>query len=96
MPASNIFQNSAFGPSEVKGLVEAFERICRELKLAEKEDRPLRERVARKIIEFAESKSCDPELIRAFVLAEVQGIYRQTREEPIALARPPDADAESS
>jgi hypothetical protein len=94
MPISGLLQNSAFEPSEVKALTEAFERVCRELRLVQTED-PMRELVARKVIEFAERGMCDPALIRVFVLTEVQGIYQHAQGKLAEPAGSPDADAAS-
>jgi hypothetical protein len=94
MPISRLLQNSAFDSAEIEGLTKAFENVCRELKLTRKN--PMRELVARKIIDFAERGSRDPELIRAFVLTEIQQIYKHSRGSPKEPARPPDADAASA
>jgi hypothetical protein len=77
MAICRFLHHSAFDPAEAQALAETFDRICRELKL-ESETDPVRELVARKVIEFAESNSRDPELIRAFVLSEIQSISRHT------------------
>jgi hypothetical protein len=76
MPISRLLQNSAFEPAEVEALTEAFERICRELKLARGVDDSMRELVARKVIGFAECGSRNQELVRASVLTEVQKVYQ--------------------
>lgn len=94
MPIARLLQDSAFEPAEVEALTEAFERVCRELNLTHKSD-PRRDLVARKVIEFAECGSRDPVLIRAFVLTEVQGIYKHIRGASVEDAQPPNANAQS-
>lgn len=75
MPISRLLQNSAFEPSEIRTLTEAFDAVCCELKLERSND-PLRDLIARKVIAFAECGTRDPKSIRVFVLAGVEGIYR--------------------
>jgi hypothetical protein len=73
MPILRMLSRSAFEPSEVAALTQAFETVCRDLKFGQT-DEPLRETVARKVIECAETGERDPERIRNHVLNEMQGI----------------------
>ena len=76
MPISRLLQNSAFEPTQIEALVEAFNMVCREFKLESTSD-PLRELVARKIIEFAEKGTTDLLLLRAFVASHLEGTIRR-------------------
>ena len=58
MPLIRLLQNSAFEPDRIELMSAAFQQACRELGLAETED-PLRELVARKIIECAQTGERD-------------------------------------
>jgi hypothetical protein len=58
MPLTRLLQNSAFEPDRIEVMSAAFQQACRELGLAETED-PLRELVARKIIECAQTGERD-------------------------------------
>ena len=58
MPLIRLLQNSAFEPDRIEVMSAAFQQACRELGLAETED-PLRELVARKIIECAQTGERD-------------------------------------
>jgi hypothetical protein len=58
MPLIRLLQHSAFEPDRIEVMSAAFEQACRELGLAETED-PLREHVARKIIECAQTGERD-------------------------------------
>ena len=93
MPIARLLQDSAFEPAEVEALTEAFERICRELNFTDKSD-PMRDLVARKVVEFAECGSRDPVLIRAFVLTEVQGINKHIGGASVQDTQPPNANAQ--
>lgn len=59
MPIYQLLQKTSFDADTVKCLAEAFENVCRELGLAERND-PLRDTVARKVIELAGAGDCDP------------------------------------
>jgi hypothetical protein len=59
VPIYRLLQNSAFDPDTVKLLATAFDEACRALGLAERTD-PLRDTVARKIIEIAQTGERDP------------------------------------
>ena len=78
MPIRLLLQSSAFEPSEVEALAEAFESVCYKLKIV-RIDNPTRALIARKVINFAECGCSDPGLIRAFVLVEMQELARGSR-----------------
>jgi hypothetical protein len=58
MPLIRLLQNSAFEPDRIEVMVAAFQRACGELGLANPED-PVREILARKIIECAQTGERD-------------------------------------
>ena len=58
MAIYRLLQNTAFGPEHIAVMTEAFEDVCRELGLAERED-PLRDIVARAIIDCAQKGERD-------------------------------------
>jgi hypothetical protein len=78
MPISRLLHSSSFDPSEIDALIEAFNIVCRELKLEDESD-PLRELIARQVITAAENGTRDPLLIRAFALAGMKEIRRHRR-----------------
>jgi len=59
MPIYRLLQNTSFGPEHISIIAAAFESVCRELHLAERED-PLRDLVAEKILECAQKGELDP------------------------------------
>jgi hypothetical protein len=63
MPIYRLLKNSAFEPQHVTAMTTAFEEICRELELAERED-PLRDIVARAIVACAQKGELDPIRLR--------------------------------
>lgn len=75
MPIYTLLQNSAFEPTEVEALAEAFETICSQLQVTTAND-PMRDRVARKVIELAECGTRDQQEICILVLAAIQGINK--------------------
>ena len=83
MPISRLLQNSAFDQTQIDALVEAFNRVCRELELDDESD-PLRELVARKIIEFAENGTTDPLLLRAFAASHLEGMVQRRQDRKAA------------
>jgi hypothetical protein len=72
MPIGRWLQNSAFEPSEIDALTEAFETICHELKLG-KDQEALREKAAQKVFELAELGERNPEAISQCVLKDMRG-----------------------
>ena len=71
MPLHRLLENSAFEPEHVEAMSTAFEDICRELGLAQRDD-PLRELVARQVIEFARRGERDPTKLRSQVMAAIR------------------------
>jgi len=68
VPLYRLLQNSAFEPPAIKAMSAAFEDVCRALGLAERTD-PLRDLVAKKIIELAQQGERDPARLRDQALA---------------------------
>ena len=58
MPLARLLQNSAFEPEMIEAMSAAFDEACRTLGLAQVTD-PLREFVARKIVECAQTGERD-------------------------------------
>jgi hypothetical protein len=63
-----LLQNTAFDSATIEHLASAFEDVCRELGLAERTD-PLRDTVALKVIEIAQTGERDPLRLRDKTLA---------------------------
>jgi hypothetical protein len=63
VPIYRLLQSSAFDADTVRLLGDAFEEVCLTLGLAERND-PLRDTVARKVIEIAQSGERDPSRLR--------------------------------
>lgn len=75
MPISRLLQNSAFEPSEIDALIEAFETICLELALG-KSQAALREKIAQKVIELGELGERNPDTISQCVIKDMRGRAR--------------------
>ena len=58
MPIYRLLQNSKFEPEHVAVMTAAFEDVCRDLRLAERDD-PLRDIVAKAIIDCAQTGERD-------------------------------------
>jgi hypothetical protein len=71
MPLIRLLQNSAFEPELITVMSAAFDQACRQLGLAETED-PLREIVARKIIECAQTGERELARLRDCALRSIQ------------------------
>jgi hypothetical protein len=71
MPLYRLLENSAFEPEHVEAMAIAFEDLCRELELAQPEN-PLREVVARQVIEFARRGERDPAKLRVLVMEAIK------------------------
>jgi hypothetical protein len=63
MPIYRLLQNVAFEPEHVAVMTAAFEEVCHELRLAERDD-PLRDIVAKAIIDCAQEGERDPIRLR--------------------------------
>jgi hypothetical protein len=72
MPLVRLFQNSGFEPELIEIMSTAFEQACRDLSIVETAD-PLREVVARKIIECAQTGERNPARLRDSALSAVRG-----------------------
>jgi hypothetical protein len=71
VPLYRLLENCAFDPDEVEAISAAFEDACRTLGLAERID-PLRDLVARKIIDCAQTGERDPLRLRDCALAAIK------------------------
>ena len=71
MPLHRLLENSGFDPEHVAAMSVAFDDLCQELELAQRDD-PLRELVARQVIEFAKRGERDPTKLKSLVLAAIQ------------------------
>jgi hypothetical protein len=87
MPIYRLLQNSGLDPTEMQGLSDAFEAVCRELRLAEKDDR-LRDFVATKVLELAARGERDPDRICVLALADLRGTGPTTETQKDALPEP--------
>jgi hypothetical protein len=68
VPLYRLLQNCAFEPAAIDAMSVAFEDVCRTLGLAELSD-PLRDLVAKKVIEFAQRGERDPGRLKELTLA---------------------------
>jgi hypothetical protein len=73
MPLRRLLEESAFEPESVERLAEAFDAACLELGLAQRPNDPLREMVARQIIEVAKLGERDPQRLCDLALAAIRG-----------------------
>jgi hypothetical protein len=72
VPLYRLLQNCAFDAEAVEAMSAAFEEACHVLGLAERTD-PLRDMVARKIIDCAQTGERDPARLRDCALAAIRG-----------------------
>jgi hypothetical protein len=63
MPIYRLLREQAFDPEHIQIMTAAFEDVCRDLGLAPRED-PLRDIVARAILECARTGEHDPVRLR--------------------------------
>ena len=63
MPIYRLLQNTTFEPRQIAAMTTAFEEICRELGLAKRDD-PLRDLVAKAIIDCANKGEFGPIRLR--------------------------------
>ena len=70
MPLYRLLEDHAFDPDAVKAMSVAFDDACRILGLAERTD-SLRDFVARKVIECAQTGERDPILLRDCALKAI-------------------------
>jgi hypothetical protein len=71
MPIYEILKGGVFEPKHIEAMGLAFETVCSGLELTKRDD-PLRDLVARKIIECAQRGEHDPERLARFVLTALQ------------------------
>lgn len=71
MPIYRLLKTTTFEPETVEQLASVFDMVCRELGLAERND-PLRDTVARKVIEIAEAGEQDTERLRIRTLDAIR------------------------
>jgi hypothetical protein len=64
-----LLKNTAFGPTDVEAMAQAFEGICAELKTTRANERDL---IARNVINCAKCGTLDSQDIRKMVLSEFQ------------------------
>jgi hypothetical protein len=72
MPIYALLQDCTFEADTVAAMAAAFEKACYSLGLAERTD-PLRDLVARKVIEIAETGERDPERLCELTLEALRG-----------------------
>jgi hypothetical protein len=68
VPLYRLLQSCAFEPVAIEVMSAAFEDVCRTLGLAERSD-PLRDMVAKKVIEFAQRGERDQARLTELTLA---------------------------
>lgn len=68
MPLYRLLQNCAFDPDTITAVASAFDAVCQTLGLANTDD-PLRELVARKVIELAQQGESSSDRLRDRTLA---------------------------
>jgi hypothetical protein len=64
-----LLANTAFGPTDVEAMVQAFEGICAELKITRADEREL---VARKVINCAKLGTLNSQDICKMIVSEFQ------------------------
>jgi hypothetical protein len=71
MPIYEILKGAVFEPKHIEAMAQAFEVVCSGLGLTKRDD-PLRDLVARKVIECAQRGEHDPERLARIVLLALQ------------------------
>lgn len=71
MPIYDILKGGAFEPKHIEAMGQAFEAVCSGLGLTNRDD-PLRDLVARKVIECAQRGEYDPRRLARIVLSALQ------------------------
>jgi hypothetical protein len=69
MPLHRLLENSAFEPEHIESMAAAFLDLCRELDLHEHD--PLREVIARQVIEFARRGERNPVKLKEMVMMAI-------------------------
>jgi hypothetical protein len=70
MPIHRLLENSAFEPEHIESMAAAFLDLCRELDLGEHD--PLREVIARQVIEFGRRGERDPVQLKELVMMAIR------------------------
>jgi hypothetical protein len=70
MPIHRLLENSAFEPEHIESMAAAFLDLCRELELREHD--PLREVIARQVIEFGRRGERDPVRLKELVMIAIK------------------------
>jgi hypothetical protein len=70
MPLHRLLENSAFEPEHIEVMAAAFRDLWRELELVEGD--PLREVIARQVIEFARRGERDPVKLKQLVMQAIK------------------------
>ncbi len=83
MPIHRLLENSAFEPDHIEAMAAAFDDLCRELELVQPND-PLREVVARQVIEFARRGERDPAKLKSQVMAAIKASEARVNNIPYA------------
>jgi hypothetical protein len=65
-----LLENTAFGPTDVEAMAQAFESICGQLGITQADERDV---IARRVIDCAKRGTLDSQDIRNMVLSEFQG-----------------------
>ena len=71
MPVRKIFGNLAFESTDIEAMSRALEAACVALRLSKREE-PLRQIVARKVVECASTGERDPRVLCRMVVLELQ------------------------
>jgi hypothetical protein len=64
-----LLVNTAFGPTDVEAIAQAFEAICTQLQIRRADEREV---IARRVINCAKRDTLDSQDIRKIVLSEFQ------------------------
>ena len=68
MPIVRLLEYEAFSPADISVIIEAFESAVSVLQLTDRADSLTIERVAKKIIECAQTGECDPIRLRSYAI----------------------------
>jgi hypothetical protein len=69
MPLHRLLENEGFSPDQIQVMASAFEAACVELDHADAND-PIREKIARKVIEYTQRGETDPFKLKTMVVAD--------------------------
>ena len=68
MPIVRLLEYEAFSPEDISAITDAFESAVSVLRLTDRDDTETVERVARKIIECAQTGERDPLRLRSYAI----------------------------